>query len=150
MPMKYAPEQHREYLDLVERVGKRWIDILRGDPEIYSAAYWDLLTRLWRAERPVRKTEALAFMNGVRSAHTAGKYIETAIREGMIVETENPADGRSKLLSLSPAMRRRLDVFFDAAVDEMRSSARRMDDMDRKDNRAPTVIAAGGAGWGRR
>lgn len=127
MPLKYETEQHREYLEMVERVGVRWIDMLRGNTEFYSAAYWDLLTQLWRTDLPVRKTDALGYMTGLRSAHTAGKYLETAIREGMILETGNPEDGRSKLVTLSPAMRRRLDAFFDAAVEEVHRSVRRME-----------------------
>jgi hypothetical protein len=150
MPFKYETGQHREYLDMVERVGVRWIDMLRGNTEFYSAAYWDLLTRMWRADRPVRKTDALSFMTGIRSAHTAGKYIETAIREGMIVESDNPEDGRSKLLTLSPAMRRRLEAFFDAAVDEVLRSARRMEDhaqRESKEHRVLTGAPAGNADW---
>jgi hypothetical protein len=153
MPLKYQAEQHREYLDMVERIGIRWVDMLRGDMDFYSAAYWDLLTRMWRADRPVRKTDALDFMTGVRSAHTAGKYVETAIREGMIVETGNPEDGRSKLLALSPAMRRRLDAFFDTAVDEVQRSARRIDSNaarrqpDNGDQTDP-ALRVQSAGWG--
>jgi hypothetical protein len=128
MPLKYEADQHREYLDMVERVGVRWMDMLRGDVKFDSAAYWDLLTRMWRAELPVRKTDALGFMRGVRSAHTAGKYLDAAIRDGIILESDNPEDGRSRLLTLSPAMRRRLDAFFDAAVEEVRRSVRRIDD----------------------
>lgn len=134
MPLKFETEHHREYLDMVERIGVRWIDMLRGNTEFYSAAYWDLLTRMWRADCPVRKTDALGFMTGIRSAHTAGKYLETALREAMIVEFDNPDDGRSKLLALSPMMRRRLDAFFDAAVDEVRRSVRRMDEKDQRDS----------------
>ena len=94
-------------------------------------------------------------MTGVRSAHTAGKYLETAIREGMILETDNPEDGRSKLLTLSPAMRRRLDAFFDAAVEEVRRSVRRMDDTevrlqrDRGEHADAAPLQIQGAGWGR-
>lgn len=155
MPLKYETVQHREYLDMVERVGVRWIDMLRGDTEFYSAAYWDLLTRLWRADLPVRKTDALGFMTGIRSAHTAGKYLETAIREGMILETDNPEDGRSKLLTLSPAMRRRLDAFFDAAVEEVQRSVRRMDSKeirtqrDHEERTDATPLQIQGAAWER-
>jgi hypothetical protein len=152
MPLKYEAEQHREYLDLVERINVRWIDMLRGSAEFYSAAYWDLLTRMWRADRPVRKTDALGFMTGIRSAHTAGKYVETAIREGMILERDNPEDGRSKLLELSTPMRRRLDAYFDAAVDEVQRSVRRLDHReagmrpDRKDKTAAAFVRIRGAG----
>lgn len=128
MPLKYDAEQHREYLDMIERVSARWIDMMRGDATFYSAAYWDLLTRLWRASGPVRKTDALGFISGIRSAHTAGKYLETAIRRGMVLETANPEDARSKLVTLSSDMRRRMDAFFDTAADEVRRTARRIEE----------------------
>jgi hypothetical protein len=146
MPLKYGLEQHREYLDMIERVSVRWVDMMRGDTEFYSAAYWDLLTRLWRAGRPVRKTDAHGFIMGIRSAHTAGKYLETAIREGMVSECENPDDGRSKLVSLSPDMRRRLDAFFDIAADEVRRTARRLEE---KDHAVPAGVATGNGRWER-
>ena len=40
-------------------------------------------------------------MNSVKSAHTAGKYLETAINRGLIEEQNNPSDARSKLVGLS-------------------------------------------------
>jgi hypothetical protein len=70
----------------------------------------------------VRKTDALKFMTAVKSAHTAGKYVDTAVAQGVLEETDNPEDARSRLLALSPAMRRRLDDFFETAVDELRRS----------------------------
>ena len=61
-------------------------------------------------------------MIGIKSAQTAGKYLETAIEHDFIREEENPKDARSKLVSLSPVMRERLDTFFDLAVGEVRAS----------------------------
>lgn len=121
--MKYIADQHREYLDMTNRIGGHWLTVFGDDTRFYSAAYWDLLTRLWRAEAPVRKTDALKFMTAVKSAHTAGKYVETALAEGLLLENENPEDARSKLVALSPEMRARLDGFFDNAVGELRRSA---------------------------
>lgn len=109
-----------EYLHYTDRIGLRWIDVFRGNTEFYSAAYWDLFTRMWRNGGPVRKTDVLGFMKGIKSAHTAGKYLDTAIENGLLIESDNPEDARSKLLSLSPAMEERLDEFFDSAVDELR------------------------------
>lgn len=125
--MSYAPEQRRVYLDMIERVGQRWLTLFRGDPEMYSAAYWDLLTALWRNGQPMRKTEALSAMHGIRSAHTAGKYVEAAIARGLVVEESNPRDARSKVLRLSEETKARLDGFFDEAVDDLLASARRVD-----------------------
>jgi len=112
----YSPSQRHRYLDFLGAVGARWIDVFDGNTEFYSAAYWDLLKEVWRHDKPVRKTDALNFMTNVKSPHTAGKYIDSALAYGFLVETENPADARSKLISLAPEMRAKLDTFFDAAV----------------------------------
>jgi len=126
MAADYTGRQRGEYLAMTDRVGRRWLDVFAGNTKFYSAAYWDLLTGLWRRDGPVRKTDALGFMTAVRSAHTAGKYIDEAIREGLVDESVNPDDARSKLVALAPDMRSRLDVFFDVAVDEMRAAAARV------------------------
>ncbi len=67
----------------------------------------------------MRKTDALRCMKAVRSAHTAGKYLERAVERGFVVETDNPEDARSRLVTVSDDMRARLDGFFDHAVDEI-------------------------------
>lgn len=120
----YSPQQRRQYLDLLDRIGAAWIGVFDGDTEFYSSAYWDLLTEIWRQDAPVRKTDALRFMKAIKSAHTAGKYVDGAVRVGILVETDNPEDARSRLLSLSPGMRARLDAFFDTALGEIQSTAR--------------------------
>ena len=113
---QYNDAQRREYLNLTDRVGMNWMEVFEGDQDFYSAAYWDLLTGIWRAGEPIRKTEALGLMKGIKSVHTAGKYLETAITRGIVVETDNPQDARSKLVQLSAEMRKRLDGFFDSVV----------------------------------
>ena len=126
MSMKYSGVQRREYLTMLDRVGERWLGIFADDQEFYSTAYWDLLTGIWRTEKPVRKTDALKFMRAIRSAHTAGKYLDAAITKGIVEETANPKDARSKLVQLTPEMRTRLDVFFDTAASEMQEAYRRI------------------------
>jgi len=127
MPHQYNRDQHMEYLYYTDRIGLRWIDIFQGNTEFYSAAYWDLFTRMWRNGGPVRKTDALGFMKAIKSAHTAGKYLDTAIDHGSLIETDNPEDARSKLLTLSPVMQQRLDNFFDSAVGEIRRASKLVD-----------------------
>lgn len=126
----YTDEQRREYLTMSDRLGRRWLEIFAGDTEFYSVVYWDLLSGLWKSPGPVRKTDALRMMTAVRSAHTAGKYVEAALRHGLIVETENPEDARSRLIALSPATRARLDGFFDIAIDEIRRVGRTLERRD--------------------
>ena len=122
MNLKYNPTQRMEYLNMTDRIGLNWLEVFQGDTGFYLAAYWDLFTRLWKSGVPVRKTDALKFMVGIKSAQTAGKYIETALEKGLILEKDNPEDARSRLLELSPQMQERLDLFFDQAVDHLRDS----------------------------
>ncbi|MEL0018293.1 MAG: hypothetical protein ACO3MW_15415 [Rhodospirillales bacterium] len=124
--MKYGREQHEEYLRMTENVGGHWLKVFQNDTEFWSAVYWDLFTRLWQARGDVRKTEALGYMKAVKSAHTAGKYLETAIRRGLVEERDNPQDARSKLVRLAPSLQARLDAFFDSAVSEMRRAGDRV------------------------
>lgn len=123
MPLTYTDDQRRGYLEFIDRIGVNWVKVFEGDTEFYDAAFWDLLTHLWRNPKPVRKTDAGRAITGVKSPLTAAKYIDTALSRGMIVEKENPDDARSKLLALSPAMRAQLDTFFDDAVHELRRAA---------------------------
>jgi len=127
MRLKYNHDQRREYLVLTDQVGAKWMDMFQGDKDFYSAAYWDLLTGLWRAVEPMRKTDALNLMHGIKSAHTAGKYLEAALARRIVVERDNPQDARSKLVELSADMRHKLDGFFDAAVGQLRATGRRVD-----------------------
>lgn len=127
MALSYNATQHREYLNLLDRVGAAWLKLFGGNTAFYHAAYWELFTRIWREETPVRKTDALRFMTGVKSAHTAGKYVGTAIDQGYLVEQNNPEDARSKLVGLSDDMRVKLDQFFDECVNELIHSEREIE-----------------------
>ena len=120
--LKYNVEQRQEYLQLMDRMSVNWLDVFGGKEIFYSAQYWDLFKTIWRSERTVTKTEALRCMTGIKSAHTAGRYLETAIEEGLLIEEDNPQDKRSRIIRLSPTMKQRLDRFFDRAVSELRKS----------------------------
>jgi len=120
MDLKYNDKQRKEYFKTTQKMGMSWISVFEDDEEFYSSAYWDLLTSIWMKDVPVRKTDALRFMTNIKSPHTAGKYVETAIAKGILIEEDNPEDARSKLLRLSPEMRERLDGFFDGCVTEIR------------------------------
>ena len=130
MNLKYNSEQRQEYLKMTERNGLNWIEVFQGNVEFYSAPYWDLLTGIWKCADPVRKTDATKLMKSIKSAQTAGKYVESAIQHGFLNEVDNPKDARSKLLALSPDMNMRLDKFFDKAVDELRNASRSVESAD--------------------
>ena len=125
--LTYNRAQHRDYLNMIDQVGQHWLHVFQGNTDFYSAVYWDLLTGIWRRDGPVRKTDALGFLTSVKSPQTAARYVEDAIRQGILEERDNPRDARSKLLSLAPDMQTRLDLFFDRAVGEVRQAARTFD-----------------------
>lgn len=127
MKLKYNDKQRKEYFKTTLRMGSSWLSVFEEDEEFYSSAYWDLLTNIWVKDAPVRKTDALRFMTNIKSPHTAGKYVETAIAKGILIEEDNPDDARSRLLRLSPEMRERLDGFFDGCVGEIRQCIQNMD-----------------------
>ena len=122
--LKYNNDQRQEYLQLMDRMSVNWLAVFGGKEIFYSAQYWDLFKTIWRSERPVTKTEALRCMTGIKSAHTAGRYLETALAEGLLIEEDNPADKRSRSIRLSPDMKMRLDRFFDRAVRQLRIASR--------------------------
>ena len=124
MALKYNNDQHRVYLELMDRVSDNWLLVFDGNTEFFSAPYWDLLRGIWRQSTPIRKTDAMAFMRSIKSAHTAGKLIDAAIAAGFLLEHENPKDARSKLLGLSAPTRARIDEVFDLAVTEIRNAER--------------------------
>ena len=128
MALKYNNAQHKQYYELLDGIGHRWGEVFDGTTQFYSAAYWDLLTGIWRADGAVRKTDALRYMTAIKRAHTASKYVEHSIKEGILIESDNPDDARSKLLVLSEDMRGRLNSFFDSAVGRVRRASRAIDE----------------------
>jgi len=63
-----------------------------------------LFSELWlRDSVAVSKTIAYDLVKGV-SVQTAMKYVNKAIADGYLEEIENPADGRSRLLRMSPLL----------------------------------------------
>ena len=134
MTLKYNSEQRVEYLNMTERIGMNWLEVFQGNAEFYSAPYWDLLTSVWKCGGQVRKTDAAKFMKGIKSAQTAGKYVESATENGFLQEEDNPRDARSKLLALSPEMKGRLDIFFDQAVEELRKASKKVESANPANN----------------
>lgn len=87
-----------------------------GDEVFYDLNYSDLFTRLWLyRDTRFRKTELYGFMPKV-SHRTAVKYVQLAIERGLLVERPDPDDGRSKRISMSPDLRRRIERFLDYAL----------------------------------
>ncbi len=108
--------QRVKFVEALNNMDAAWMGFL-ADEAFYDINYSDLLTGLWRADKPVRKLDAVAFIRHI-GPQTALKYVNKAIDQGFIETYPDPEDGRAQLLSLSEDMRSRLERFFDQAISE--------------------------------
>ncbi|MEI7969285.1 MAG: hypothetical protein WCJ69_09885 [Betaproteobacteria bacterium] len=75
-----------------------------------------LFTELWlRGDMPVPKTDAYSYVKGV-GVQTAMKYVKRAIDQGYLEELDNPADGRSRLIRMTPRLRTAFESVIDRAA----------------------------------
>ena len=67
MSKLYSDKQRVEYLALLNGIGECWNGVFGGNRKYYSAAYFDLLTGLWK-HGEVTKSEALNFIKAIHSS----------------------------------------------------------------------------------
>lgn len=123
MKHTYTSQQHREYILLSRRTGIDWLEVFAGNTDFYSTYYWELLTEMWFHDKPVMVSDALRYMKSIKSPFTARKYLQKAIEGKLVVEKKNPKDDRSTLVELAPDIRKKLDGFFDKAIDTLLDTA---------------------------
>ena len=99
-PRRQAEDRKRFLLALRE-LDDAWVSAFHdaGLGDIYFSR---LFTELWlRENTAVAKTDAYKLVQGV-SIQTAMKYVKKVIERGYLEEVDNPQDGRSRLLRMSP------------------------------------------------
>jgi hypothetical protein len=114
MTMRQRRAMRTRFLLALRELDEAWVAVFHqvGLSDIYFSR---LFTELWlRDAAALPKTNAYALVQGV-SAQTATKYVKRAISEGYLEETANPADGRSRLLRMSPLLRARFEQVIDRA-----------------------------------
>jgi hypothetical protein len=114
--MKYNAQQQREFIKMSRKTGAEWLAVFEGNTDYYASYYWDLLTELWYADKPMMVSDALKSMRSVKSPFTARKHLQKAIDGKIIIEGKNPNDERSVLVELAPNMRKKLDEYFDSVI----------------------------------
>ncbi len=122
----YNHQNKLDYLKMTEKIGTEWLKVFNAPPEdktFWDTAYWDLFSKLWKTKAAVKKTDAISFMTG-KTMPTATKYINSAIKRGLITQKKSKKDPRSKLLALSDDMRERLDLYFDFVLKETEALAK--------------------------
>jgi hypothetical protein len=100
-------EASRRFLIALRELDDTWVSIFQetGFSDIYFSR---LFTELWlRGESAIPKTDAYGLVKGL-SPQTAMKYIRHAIEEGYLEEIGNPADGRSRLVRMTPLLKSRM------------------------------------------
>jgi hypothetical protein len=102
------------FLLALRELDDAWVEAFpeTGFNDVYFSR---LFTELWlRDDTAVTKTDAYELVTGL-SMQTAMKYVRRAIDEGYLEELDNPADGRSRLLRMSPLLRERFARVIDRA-----------------------------------
>lgn len=100
-------DANKRFLVALRELDNAWVSIFQetGFSDIYFSR---LFTELWlRGESAIPKTDVYGLVKGL-SPQTAMKYIRRAIEEGYLEEIENPADGRSRLLRMTPLLKDRM------------------------------------------
>ena len=107
-------ERRARFLRGLREVDDAWVAAFHrtGFGDVYFSR---LFTELWLLGRgAVPKSDAYGLVQGV-STQTAMKYVRQATAEGYLEEFENPADGRSRLIRMSPRLRVVFNQFIDRA-----------------------------------
>ena len=107
-------KRRAHFLHALRELDDAWVAAFHktGFGDIYFSR---LFTELWlRAADAVAKSEAYGLVQGV-SAQTAMKYIRQAIKEGYLEELDNPGDGRSRMIRMSPLLRGQFNGVIDRA-----------------------------------
>ncbi|MBI1398200.1 MAG: hypothetical protein GC151_19675 [Betaproteobacteria bacterium] len=104
------------FLHALRELDSAWLETFQatGLSDLYFSR---LFTELWLlGDRAVPKTDAYGYVKGV-GAQTAMKYVKRAIEEGYLEELENPEDGRSRLIRMSPRLRKSFESLIDRGVE---------------------------------
>jgi hypothetical protein len=103
-PSRQLHARRTRFLLALRELDDAWVAAFHraGFGDVYFSR---LFTELWlRDAAAISKSEAYDLVKGVGS-QTAMKYIRRAVVEGLLEELENPNDGRSRLLRMSPRLR---------------------------------------------
>lgn len=95
------------------------MDVL-GDALFHDLNYYDLFTRMWLRlngahDNTFHKSELYQLMPNV-SQRTAIKYIQIAIDRGFLIEHRDPDDLRSRRITMSSDLKRKIELFLDYSI----------------------------------
>src|SRR5690349_9893802 len=107
--------RRRQFVLLINRTDHYWMDVL-GDKRFHDLNYYDLFTQMWlKHDQAFHKSELHRLMPNI-SQRTAVKYIQNAIDSGLLIEHADPEDLRSKRITMSPGLKRKIELFLDYSI----------------------------------
>ncbi|WP_218146831.1 MarR family transcriptional regulator [Nitrosospira sp. Nsp14] len=124
-PCPYPDTRRRDFIDLINDTDQYWVEVM-GDRLFHDLNYYDLFTRMWLrlnndrgspggTVEAFRKSELYQLMPNV-SQRTAIKYIQIAIDQGLLIERMDPGDLRSRRVTMSADLKRRIELFLDYSI----------------------------------
>ncbi|SHL71935.1 hypothetical protein SAMN05216428_105115 [Nitrosospira sp. Nsp11] len=118
-PKKQADARRRQFIHLQNDTDQYWMDVL-GDTLFHDLNYYDLFTRMWLRfndanDTRFHKSELYQLMPNV-SQRTAIKYIQIAIDHGLLIEHVDPDDLRSRRITMSSDLKRKIELFLDYSI----------------------------------
>ncbi|SCX56305.1 MarR family transcriptional regulator [Nitrosospira sp. Nsp1] len=118
-PKKQVNARRRQFIHLQNDTDQYWMDVL-GDTLFHDLNYYDLFTRMWLRfndanDTTFHKSELYQLMPNV-SQRTAIKYIQIAIDHGLLIEHVNPDDLRSRRITMSSDLKRKIELFLDYSI----------------------------------
>lgn len=118
-PDRPANARRREFIQLLNSTDQYWMDVL-GDKLFHDLNYYDLFTQMWlRLDGTTRdtfyKSELHQLMPNI-SQRTAIKYIQIAIDHGLLIEHMDPEDLRSRQITMSTSLKKKIELFLDYSI----------------------------------
>jgi hypothetical protein len=130
-PCRYPDTRRRQFIDLLNDTDQYWVEVM-GDRLFHDLNYYDLFTRMWLRSNKgrdglngrngesgpmetFRKSELYQLMPNI-SQRTAIKYIQIAIDNGLLIERADPDDLRSRQITMSADLNRKIESFLDYSI----------------------------------
>src|SRR5687768_10354650 len=120
-PRRQPDEERCRFIRQLTSVDQYWVEVL-GDSLFHDMNYYDLFTGMWLRHNSApdstfrfRKSELYQLMPHI-SQRTAVKYVQISIDHGLLIEETDPGDLRSRRITVSPDLQRRIELFLDYAI----------------------------------
>lgn len=114
-----ANTRRSQFIQLINSTDQYWMDVL-GNKLFHDLNYYDLFTRMWLRLNGTPgdtfyKSELYQLMPNI-SQRTAIKYIQVAIDHGLLIEHIGPEDLRSRRITMSADLTRKIELFLDYSI----------------------------------